>query len=371
MVCVTKYQKLQTALKAELSSGRFQVGDRFYTERQIMQKYRVSGITVARALSEMTEQGYFERKRKLGTFVKESPEMPGMSGCLMTRPLYINRSFGEDLGEPQSGISWFVVEEIRRGIINTYPGSVKIVDMDSIMEESARHPDLLAVLIPQHIGNYTEKYSHCCPSNTIEIALPPYQCRPVNAVRPNYLVGVYEAMEHLIQLGHTRIATLFKHDHMRGFTRETYPEFLKACGIGSSIELVRYFKRMNQVSQLTRELMFSMNPPTAFMCYCDNSAMRVLETLNELGYQVPEQVSVMGICGYLERLFTVPPLSIVNFHYDLTAQEAVKVMREADQWYGTDRIITRPIPHEIVVKGSTAPCYRMKREDNEYLVNGI
>ena len=100
---LTKYQKLQTALKAELSSGRFRVGDRFYTEREIMDKYQVSGITVARALSEMTEQGYFERKRKLGTFVKESPEMPGMSGCLMTRPLYINRSCGEDLGGPQSG----------------------------------------------------------------------------------------------------------------------------------------------------------------------------------------------------------------------------------------------------------------------------
>ena len=203
-----KYQKLQTALKAELSSGRFRVGDRFYTERQIMDKYHVSGITVARALSKMTEQGYFERKRKLGTFIKESPEIPGMSGCLMTRPLYINSCFEDNLPEPQKQVAWFVVEEIRRGIINTYPGSVKIVDMASIVQEAAGHPDLLAILMPQHIGNYVEKYSHRCPDNTIEIALPPCQCRPVNAVRPNYLAGVYEAMEHLIQLGHTRIAFL-------------------------------------------------------------------------------------------------------------------------------------------------------------------
>ena len=125
----TKYEKLQDLLKAELSSGKFRTGDRFYTEREIMEKYSVSGITVARALNEMTKKGYFKRKRKLGTFVLESPEMPGMTGCVMTRPLFINRATHEESDETRNGPSWFVVEEIRRGVINSYPGAVKIVDM--------------------------------------------------------------------------------------------------------------------------------------------------------------------------------------------------------------------------------------------------
>ena len=329
MVCVTKYQKLQTALKAELSSGRFQVGDRFYTERQIMQKYRVSGITVARALSEMTEQGYFERKRKLGTFVKESPEMPGMSGCLMTRPLYINRSFGEDLGEPQSGISWFVVEEIRRGIINTYPGSVKIVDMDNIMEESARNPDLLAVLIPQHIGNYTEKYSHCCPSNTIEIALPPYQCRPVNAVRPNYLVGVYEAMEHLIQLGHTRIAFMGRPELANRFA--AYRIALETYGLPMNPEWIcrnRDILGEADGARLMARLLRLKNRPSAVFCGTDKLALGAMQEALRQGVRIPEELSIIGFDNISASANAPVPLSTVNVpYYDLGAA-AVKLLFE-------------------------------------------
>ena len=354
MVCVTKYQKLQTALKAELSSGRFQVGDRFYTERQIMQKYRVSGITVTRALSEMTEQGYFERKRKLGTFVKESPEMPGMSGCLMTRPLYINRSFGEDLGEPQSGISWFVVEEIRRGIINTYPGSVKIVDMDNIMEESARHPDLLAVLIPQHIGNYTEKYSHCCPSNTIEIALPPYQCRPVNAVRPNYLVGVYEAMEHLIQLGHTRIAFMGRPELANRFA--AYRIALETYGLPMNPEWIcrnRDILGEADGARLMARLLRLKNRPSAVFCGTDKLALGAMREALRQGIRIPEDLSMVGFDNISASSKAPVPLSTVDVpRYEL-GEAAVKLLFERLK-SGKDQPI-KTVMTNFIIRKSTAP----------------
>ena len=90
-------------MKVELVSGRFRPGDRFYTEREIMVKFNVSVITVARALAEMTEKGYFARKRKLGTFVLESPEISGMTGNLKTKPLYINGVVSEDSGQTRNG----------------------------------------------------------------------------------------------------------------------------------------------------------------------------------------------------------------------------------------------------------------------------
>ncbi len=112
----TKQLKLQDSLKQELQSGNFQIGDRFYTEKEIMRKYRVSSVTVARAVGEMTQQGYFERKRKLGTFVRGTRTIPGMSGEVMTCPLYIHQAAREESARHE--LSWFLVEEIRRGIIN-------------------------------------------------------------------------------------------------------------------------------------------------------------------------------------------------------------------------------------------------------------
>ena len=325
----TKYQKLQTALKEELSSGRFQVGSRFYTEREIMDKYQVSGITVARALSEMTEQGYFERKRKLGTFVKESPEMPGMSGCLMTRPLYINRCFGEDLGSPQSGFAWFVIEEIRRGVINSYPGSVKIVDMDIIAREAADHPDLLSILLPQQIDCFSEKYAHRCSSNTIEIILPPWQCRSVNAVRPNYLTGAYQAVEHLIQLGHTRIAFAGRPELANRFA--AYRIALETYGLPMDPELIcRENAMVNEeagASAMNR-LLHMKNRPSAIFCCTDKLAIGAMREAIRHGIRIPEEFSIVGFDNIPVSQKAPIPLSTVNVPYYELGEAAVKLLFE-------------------------------------------
>lgn len=354
MANMTKYQKLQTALKAELSSGRFQVGDRFYTEREIMDKYQVSGITVARALSEMTEQGYFERKRKLGTFVKESPEMPGMSGCLMTRPLYINRcAFGDDAGEPQDGISWFVIEEIRRGIINTYPGSVKIVDMDTIIREAADHPDLLTILLPQYISNYMEDYVPGCPANTIEIDLPPRQYRSVNAVRPNYLVGVYQAMEHLIQLGHTRIGFLGRPELTNRFA--AYRIAFETYGLPMNPEWICRDNAMLSEEDGAREmdrLLHLKNRPSAVFCGTDKLALGAMRRALDRGIRIPEELSLVGFDNIDASSKTPIPLSTVNVpRYEL-GEAAVKLLFERLKT-GKDQPIKTVMTDFIIRKSTT------------------
>lgn len=325
----TKYRKLQKELKAELSSGRFQVGSRFYTERQIMDKYHVSGVTVARALSEMTEQGYFERKRKLGTFVRESPEMPGMSGGLMTRPLYINRATGDDLDKRENYFSWFVVEEIRRGIINSYPGSVKILDTESIVREAAGHPETAAVLMPQYIRDYTEKYEQRRPANTIEIILPPLGARPFNAVRPNYLIGVYEAVEHLIQSGHTRIAFLGRPELVNRFAAyrialETYglpvnPEWI-CCGK----DLLNEDDGARQIDRLLR----LKDRPSAIFCGTDKLALGVMREALRQGVRVPEELSIVGFDNISASATAPVPLSTVDVPYFEIGAAAVKLLFE-------------------------------------------
>ena len=160
-------------------------------------------------------------------------------------------------------------------------------------------------------------------------------------------------VKHLCSLGHQRIATLFAWNDMRGFNEESYQRFLEECNIGQAQELVRYFKKKSNIPQIVRKMMKITKPPTAFMCFCDSSAKLVIETLTAMGYGVPEDVSVMGICGYLERLFITPPLSVVNFHYDIAVQKAVQIMYRANEWFGSGEIITRMIPFSVIPRGST------------------
>lgn len=43
------------------------------------------------------------------------------------------------------------------------------------------------------------------------------------------------------------------------------------------------------------------NMPTAFVCNCDETAARLINTLNENGYRVPEDISVTGFDNYLTQ----------------------------------------------------------------------
>lgn len=69
---IPKYQIIQNDLKEQIISGKFENGDRFYTEAELCNIYNVSSITVIRALNEMVKDGYLVRQQGKGTFVSRS-----------------------------------------------------------------------------------------------------------------------------------------------------------------------------------------------------------------------------------------------------------------------------------------------------------
>ena len=349
----TKQLRLQDALKQELQSGNFQVGDRFYTEKEIMSKYRVSSVTVARAVGEMTQQGYFERKRKLGTFVRGTRTIPGMSGEVMTCPLYINQAGHEESARHE--LSWFLVEEIRRGIINAYPGMVKILPMDEILDAAQRDPNLLTILFPQRIEFYAEKYRARCPGNTVEILLPPNFGPQVNCVRPDYMMGVFDAVSHLIHLGHERIAylgdarSLYRYAAYR-IALETHqmemkPELVirEAQPAGDGTD--HLIDRLLQLPKKRR--------PTAVFCANDRIAISAMEAIRNRGLAIPDDISVIGFDDIQESATASIPLSTVKVPYYEIGQAAVAVLMEKIKT-GQD-VLPKTLPAVYLMRKSVGP----------------
>lgn len=69
---VPKYQLIQTDLRQQIISGKFENGDKFYTEAELTKYYKVSSITVIRAINELVKDGYLVRQQGKGTFVSRS-----------------------------------------------------------------------------------------------------------------------------------------------------------------------------------------------------------------------------------------------------------------------------------------------------------
>ena len=111
--------------------------------------------------------------------------------------------------------------------------------------------------------------------------------------------GGFLATEHLIQLGHRRIAGFFKTDDLQGVNR--LKGFIRAhhhyqipllpeLVIGYSTE-ERQTKPYEAAGQLLGQ---AEDKPTAFVCYNDGLAVNLLEVVRKLGLAVPEDLSMVG-----------------------------------------------------------------------------
>lgn len=69
---VPKYQLIQNDLRQQIISGKFENGDKFYTEAELTKLYNVSSITVIRAVNELVKDGYLVRQQGKGTFISRS-----------------------------------------------------------------------------------------------------------------------------------------------------------------------------------------------------------------------------------------------------------------------------------------------------------
>lgn len=66
---VALHHQISTLLKDGIATGRYRAGDRLPTEETLCETHGVSRVTVRRALQSLEQQGYIERRPRLGTFV--------------------------------------------------------------------------------------------------------------------------------------------------------------------------------------------------------------------------------------------------------------------------------------------------------------
>lgn len=69
---IPKYQQIKQSLLYEINNGKFQPGDKFYSEADLKKKYNVSGITAIKALQCLTNEGFLVRYQGKGTYVSKA-----------------------------------------------------------------------------------------------------------------------------------------------------------------------------------------------------------------------------------------------------------------------------------------------------------
>jgi LacI family transcriptional regulator len=142
-----------------------------------------------------------------------------------------------------------------------------------------------------------------------------------------------EATEHLIELGHERIAILYRAPSPANPRYTGYRRALKTHGLAFKKQLAlslpdEYGPRSYYLAgrALTERLLALPNPPTAILCHNDEVATGALNAAYRLGYSVPGQLSIVGFDGTPLAEFTTPPLTTVRLPFAEMASAAVDLM---------------------------------------------
>lgn len=177
-----------------------------------------------------------------------------------------------------------------------------------------------------------------------------------STVEADNVGGARAATQHLIELGHRRIA------HVRGRTdlvsaqlrEQGYREALAAAGIPFDPELVRVGGyRAAETTDAARELLSRSDRPTAVFAANDLSAIRVLEIAHDLGLRVPEDLSVVGFDNVPEAANAVPALTTVAQPLHQMGAEAVRLLLGLLAGGTTEEHLL--LPASLVVRASTSP----------------
>jgi LacI family repressor for deo operon, udp, cdd, tsx, nupC, and nupG len=169
------------------------------------------------------------------------------------------------------------------------------------------------------------------------------------------------ATEHLLALGHLQIACIggtpdFERDfHLPTNRRVGYEAALTAVGISPDPELFRQadFTIPGGYAAAKQLLGNPRNRPTAIFAATDEMAIGTILAARDLGMNVPEDLSVIGIDDHnLAEFFG---LSTVAQFPGLQGRHAVEIlMKQLHPGPHTTEALNTPLPYELIVRSSTA-----------------
>jgi LacI family transcriptional regulator len=155
------------------------------------------------------------------------------------------------------------------------------------------------------------------------------QSSTLPTVDSDNLRGAVTATEHLIRLGHRRIAFLAgRPDLESALLRERgYRCALEEAGIGYDDKLVRVgWYRAETARDAARELLLLEPRPTAIFAANDASAIETITVARSLGLDVPADLSVIGFDNVPESALCDPPLTTIDQSIQRLGEEAVRML---------------------------------------------
>lgn len=348
----TKIENVYESLHRRIQS--LSPGERVSSVRDLMREFRVSQATVDRAMEMLDSRGLIVRRAGKGTYVADVrqgkmkrrkrciafavPDYPSFLFELMISPL------NEVLKRKHAALRMVRYREADR-VPRIFPRD-RIDAMIILMTGSRIEPADICRLKDFDI-----------PVVVLDRIIPNIA---IDCVGTNNHLGGALAAEHLLQLGHRRLAVLLAEPHtvssetrVAAFRDRIYMDANAQCRVldchTKPGELAAE-KAHQQIDLLYRrdDLDF-----TGLFVISDSTALGAVKALHDHGVGIPSEVSVVGFDDIPESRFFYPALTTIRQDIPRIVDEAMDIIdRRLD---GEDsEMIQYPVSPKLIVRESTA-----------------
>ncbi|MFC4323902.1 GntR family transcriptional regulator [Litchfieldia salsa] len=294
-----KYLLLKQEILSWIQSNKLSVNEKIPTENELANQFQLSRHTVRQTLGELEKEGWLYKIQGKGSFVSKREIFKGndlkMIGILTTY------------------ISDYIFPHIVRGAEETLRSKGYRLQLSSTDNDKVKEKENLEMLIEQPLtgliieptksaqGNpnleyYLSLHNNNIPYLMINERYPELSCP---CIKVDDELGGFMAAEHLINLGHKRIMGFFKTDDIQGVNRlkgfmrahQNYQVNLIASDVVSYVTEEKNNKPTNKALEALKE---KEDRPTAFVCYNDELAIKLLEVLRQEGLTIPSDLSIVS-----------------------------------------------------------------------------
>ena len=323
---------MERTLREAIEQGRYGPGHSIPSERQLMEEYSLSRTTIRRAIDALVDAGRLERRPGSGTFVVDrlASIRPGQlqpARLALIIPTFSSPFYGEMIdGMEQEARS----HDLK---IMASQSEYRFESESEQLAEVADDPSIGgAVVAPGAVDRPAPGALRVIEAGKplVYVGRWPKGLK-IDTISTDYLTAARLAVEHLIALGHRRIAYVEGAPHFSNFSPYSgYSEALKEARIAQHPELVCLPDLPSQeaghaaVTDLVRRgIEF-----TAVFARNDVTAVGVMRALREAGLSIPRDVSVAAINNSLLARSLDPPVTTVDPFPSTLGRLALKLLHE-------------------------------------------
>ena len=329
-----KYMTLVNWIKQQIIDGGLKDGDKFYSENELASMFSLSRQTVRQAVGILEQERIVERRRGSGTYIIHGAQPRGertMNIGVISTYLgdYIFTSIIQGIEKVLTKGGYSMQLAFTHNKVENETRALRVMlekNVDGIIVE----PTKSGLPNPNH-GLYREIQEKGIPLIFFNAYYPDL---PFAHVSLDDRQAGRMAAQCLLDAGHRRIAGIFQSDDLQGHLRYAgYVDALQQAGVEIRSQDILWFttEDIQYIPEDFHRIRRAFKDCTGLVCYNDQIAFQVYRELRKLGYNLPQDLSVVGIDNSeLATLCEVPLTSVTHPAQQLGKTAAANLLHLID-----------------------------------------